>query len=160
MKSTKQILCITVSFITLGILVLTSCTKPKKIVCFGNQAPFCSTSDTLMVDSSDCKYEVLHSDRIKSISGPTTANVGQAVTFSIEAMGNNGCTNSVSFPLTVGSGGNIYLSSKMLYSGCVCTEAITPITGSLTHTFTNTGVYSLQGTDMNNSVITHIIVVQ
>jgi hypothetical protein len=136
----------------IAISTIIACSKPKEPIAF-NFTPL----PCVIIDSNaDCRDTLIAG--IDSISGPTTCSVNSTIQLQITSFGINGC---VKFPIIsqTSVGTSIALTCKIAYDGCVCTQALTPVSNVVNFTPQSVGTYIFSGVDFNSNPVSHTIVV-
>ncbi len=137
------------AIIPLLILAL-SCTKVKNTNCDPVVDP--------QPDSATCSHweEAIG---ISSITGPTTANLGQTVQLTVMVTGRNGCA-AISQVSALPFGNNISLTGNIFYQGCICTQALEDVNTTYTFMPSQTGVYTIHAVSYDGTPVSHTITVQ
>jgi hypothetical protein len=142
----------------IAITTIIACSKPKTPIAFGfTPLPCVIIDSTINGDTSNNCRDSLSSS-IETIAGPTTCAVNTTIQLQISSMGLNGCAQYPIFTQT-SAGSTIFVSSKMAYHGCVCTQALMPISNTVNFTPQSVGTYLFSGINFNGNTVSHTIVV-
>jgi hypothetical protein len=114
--------------------------------------------DTITAPDSLCIYTLYAGT--ESITPPTgTVPVGQVCSVAYVATGLNGCAQTVTTN-SIAAGNNIGLTPSVNYQGCICTQALVPMSATFTFTPSSAGVYTISALDGNNSIISATVQAQ
>jgi hypothetical protein len=94
-----------------------------------------------------------------TVLGATTGSINQDINLAVSFGCSNGCGQFGSFE-QVRTGNTFEISVTAKYEGCICTQDLPVRTQTYTFRASQAGTYQLKFAQLNNSYITHTIIVQ